>query len=339
MKKLISLLLISAGIIYSASCAGQTGDPGANTSGEQITSKEPETMEQNAPRDVIVTNVFGLRDPFVLKSKKVFYMYGTGWSLYATSGEKIDGRWHAASLSIKDPPDFAGTRWAPEVYEYRGEYYMITTYSSSKTNRHGCAVFRSASPRGEFVLHSDGHVTPPDWDALDCTLYIDGEGQPWMIFVHEWISTDDNIGRMACAKMSDDLSEFISEPVELFRATDAPWHTQGVTDGPFIHKCADGSLIMLWSNWDSDGYCVGKAKSPDGSVTGPWIQLEDRLYSKSIDGDYDGGHGMIFEDFDGRLWLVLHSPNNSSAGRSETPVLIPLKEENNDLVREVNVRP
>ncbi len=55
--------------------------------------------------------------------------------------------------------------------------------------------------------------------------------------------------------------------------------------------------------------------SPSGEVTGPWEQLEERLFSKEILGDYDGGHGMIFSDYDGKLWLALHSPNDAVAGR------------------------
>ena len=74
------------------------------------------------------------------------------------------------------------------------------------------------------------------------------------------------------------------------------------------------------------------AKSASGDVTGPWEQMEERLYSKEILGDYDGGHGMIFADYDGKLWLSLHSPNDSGAGRLETPLFIPIKEENNMLV-------
>ncbi len=332
MKKLVSIILAVAVALCLASCS--TGEP-AGTPTSEITSKETEKMVKAKKRDVIVTPVSGLRDPFVIKAGNFYYMFGTGWTVYRTAGSSLDGRWLRLGVAVEYPEDFVENQWAPEVYEYRGAYYMITTYRSSKTGRRGCAVFLSDHPDGKYTLFSDGHVTPSDWDSIDGTLYIDEDGQPWMIFVHEWVSTDDNIGRMACAKMSDDLRELISDPVELFRATDAPWHTQGVTDGCFVYRCEDGSLIMLWSNWDSDGYCVGTAKSPSGSVTGPWIQQEERLFTKSYLGDYDGGHGMIFKDRDGTLWLALHSPNNSSAGRPETPVLIPVREENGNLVWDI----
>lgn len=283
-------------------------------------------------RDIVLTNINKLRDPFVLRTQNRYYVFGTGWRCFFSLSKDLDGIWHESANPVQIPNDAADNYWAPEVYAYNGAYYMFTTYLSKTTGRRGCAVFRSELPEGSYILHSNGHVTPSDWDAIDGSLYVDKDGQPWMVFVHEWVSTEDNVGRMACAKLSKDLTSFISEPVELFRADDAPWATQGITDGCWVYRCKDDSLIMLWSNLDKNGYCIGMAKSASGSVTGPWQQQEELLYSKESLGDYDGGHGMIFEDYDGKLWLSLHSPNAGSAARQETPLFIPIKEENGTLV-------
>ena len=56
-------------------------------------------------------------------------------------------------------------------------------------------------------------------------------------------------------------------------------------------------------------------------------QESERLYTRSLTGRYDGGHGMIFRDKAGALWMAIHSPNSASAGRQEMPVFIPLIEE------------
>ena len=149
-----------------------------------------------------------------------------------------------------------------------------------------------------------------------------------MIFVHEWTSTDDRIGRMACAKLSYDLTLFISEPVELFTARDSAWSAGNITDGCFMYTTEEGKLLMIWSNSDAYGYCVGIAESETGLVTGPWKQQEKTLYSKSDTGSKDGGHGMFFRDAKGNLWMAIHSPNSGS----ERGVLIPIKESNGTLV-------
>ncbi len=209
---------------------------------------------------------------------------------------------------------------------------MFTTYKSATTGRRGCTVMRSDKPDGQFVEISDGHVTPKAWDAIDGSLYIDKSGQPWMVFVHEWTSTDDGIGRMAAAKLSDDLTKLISEPIELFRADDASWARNHVTDGCWMYRCENGELLMLWSSTSSSGYSVGIARSDNGEIDGNWTHDTELLYSKDIAGDFDGGHGMVFADKNGKLWLALHSPNDSSSGRSETPIFVPIREENGTLV-------
>ena len=159
-----------------------------------------------------------------------------------------------------------------------------------------------------------------------------------MVFVHEWTSTDDKVGRFAAAKFSDDLTSLISEPIELFRADAPSWSTNNVTDGCWMYTTKDGELLMLWSNWDKYGYCVGIARSKSGDIAGPWTQDEDMLYSrvmKNITNDYDGGHSMIFKTPSGQMYLALHSPNSSSAGRPETPIFVPIKEENGTLVWDI----
>ena len=44
---------------------------------------------------------------------------------------------------------------------------------------------------------------------------------------------------------------------------------------------------------------------------------------------------MLFTDTDGQMYLSIHSPNNSSAGRKETPVFIPVREQNGTLVWDI----
>ena len=158
----------------------------------------------------------------------------------------------------------------------------------------------------------DEPVTPKGWQCLDGTLYIDKAEKPWMVFCHEWVQVYD--GQVAAVPLSDDLSEAIGDPIILFRASDAPWggnlvkknekfHNGNITDGPFLHRMKNGTLIMLWSNFTNDGYATGYARSAWGEIQGPWIQEENPLYA------LDGAHSMLFYTFDGQLMMSLHSPN------------------------------
>jgi len=210
---------------------------------------------------------------------------------------------------------------------------MITTYHSSKTGNRGCTVLKADHPLGPFVeITKDGQITPHDRYCIDGTLYIDEEGKPWMVFVHEWVCTDDRFGRMSAARLSDDLTEMISEPVELFRADDAPWTNDRITDGCWMYRCKDGHLLMIWSNFDETGYCVGVVHSETGSVLGPWKHEEKPLFSRRVTGKHDGGHGMIFHGLDGKMYLSIHSPNSSKDGTKEEPIFVPIVEKDDTLV-------
>lgn len=285
---------------------------------------------------MITAKIENLRDPFVLVENGVYYVYGTGWKCFKNTSGDLAGEWEKLEDPICVIPKTAEKEfWAPEVHKYKGSYYMFTTYFSSATKRRGCTILKSDSPEGPFEEITNGHVTPKEWDSIDGTLWVDEKGQPWMIFVHEWVSTDDNIGRMAAAPLSDDLTHFIAEPVELFRADDPSWTPHQVTDGCFMYKTKDGQLLMLWSNFDSAGdYCVGIARSKSGNVLGPWEHDEELLFSTETTGKYDGGHGMIFEDNNSDKYLSVHSPNYSNDEICEKVTFVRVREENGTLVCE-----
>ena len=67
---------------------------------------------------------------------------------------------------------------------------------------------------------------------------------------------------------------------------------------------------MIWSSFGVNDYSVGIAESVSGKIAGPWKQQERPLFTG------DGGHGMIFRTFDGRLMLSLHKPNNDPDERA-----------------------
>jgi len=97
----------------------------------------------------------------------------------------------------------------------------------------------------------------------------------------------------------------------MFKASDAMKDAGVITDGPFLYRSPkSGALYMIWSNTikrdakkDPD-YCIFVRKSPNGRLAGPWLK-DEILFGKN------GGHGMIFKTFDGRLMLTLHQPNNT----------------------------
>src|SRR5690606_34635713 len=88
-----------------------------------------------------------------------------------------------------------------------------------------------------------------------------------------------------------------------------------VTDGPWLHRTACGALLLLWSTFGSGGYVTGVARSTGGEIGGPWVQSPAPLYAR------DGGHPMICRAHDGRMLLVLHSPNRPKQERARLLVI------------------
>lgn len=283
---------------------------------------------------LVTSQIIGLRDPCILAEDGVYYAYGTGWLCYKNTSGDLGGAWEMIGTvaSVADAADDGGSHWAPEVHKYGDAYYMFTTYLSKSTGHRGCAIFCADSPEGPFLQITDGHITPRDWDAIDGTFYVDPEGQPWMVFVHEWTCRPNGIGSFAAARLSDDLTTFASEPIELFNADEALWANRGVTDGCWMYTTAEGELLMIWSNFAADGYSVGIARSSNRRLDGEWTQEVKRLYCQSMGEAYNGGHGMIFTGLDGQMYLSFHSPNSPEGDRETRPCFLAIREENGTLV-------
>jgi len=275
------------------------------------------------------------RDPFILAENGTYYMYTTGWRVYKSNS--LNGGWTQVKNAVIKPADYDTNPYAPEVYRYNGKYYMFTAYKPEKRlnsyDNRGCIIMKSDSPEGPFRMITDGWITPREWDCIDGTLYIDGDGQPWMIFSREHTCYNGN-GAFCAAKLSDDFTHFISEPIELFRGFDPDWAWDGVTDGCFMYTTEDGELLMLWSNNNEGGYCVAVSKSDNGKLDGKWDHNSEFMLFCAEASGFDGGHGMIFTDFDGQMYLVLHTPNDWKGDDSRATV-IPIAERNGMLIWDV----
>ncbi|MCX6992836.1 MAG: glycoside hydrolase family 43 protein [Kiritimatiellaeota bacterium] len=281
-----------------------------------------------------------IRDPFILPEpqERFYYLFGTtDKNCWKGAGEGFDCfrskdlcAWEGPMPAFRPPPSFWGTEnfWAPEVYRFHDRYYMFASFKAKRCYR-GTQILSSTRATGPYVPLTDGPITPADWECLDGTLHVDSDGSPWIIFCHEWVQVHN--GAMYAMRLSPDLKKPAGRPVFLFNASEAPWvfrpkwpEKQGefrfptyVTDGPFLFRNRNGILLMLWSSSGSKGYAMGIARSESGVVTGPWRQDAVPLWAK------DGGHGMIFRGFDGRLFVTFHMPNKTP---KERPVFIEIED-------------
>ena len=278
------------------------------------------------------TNEIHVRDPFVLPWEGSYYLYGTrgptcwgladGFDVYV--GKDLED-WEGPIEIFHNDGSFWADReyWAPEVHVIDGAFYMFASFHSPNRRR-GTQILRAEKPTGPFVPISDGPVTPADWECLDGTFFQSKDGDPYLVFCHEWLQVHD--GEVCAMKLTPDLKAAAGEPRVLFRASQAPWvvpsvdkdgNKNYVTDGPWLHRCPDGRLMMLWSSHGKDGYAQAASYSDNGDITGNWTPAAEPIFGR------DGGHGMIFRDFEGVQHLVLHAPNENPY---ERPVFLPFEE-------------
>lgn len=270
-----------------------------------------------------------ISDPYVLADPKtgLYYIYSRAFSLkdfvpdapgcfYAICSRDLI-HWSVPRV-VFEQEDFWADKdyWAPECWIWQGKYYLVSSFRAEGTYR-ACQFLVADHPLGPFKPYGEP-LTPKGWQCLDGTLFVDEGGSPWLVFCHEWVQVFD--GQVAAVRLSPDLAHAVSDPIILFRASDAPWRGPqlsqpscdggNVTDGPFLHRMNNGSLIMLWSNYCPDGYAVGYARSLSGSIRGPWVQEKTPLYA------FDGGHAMLFHTFEGQLMMALHCPNTHGKKRA-----------------------
>lgn len=224
-----------------------------------------------------------------------------------------------------------GGAWAPEVHVWRGRFYLFVTLHNKsevlaeppavrlRNHLRGTVVAVAAKPEGPFELLKPGGPHPPrNFMTLDGTLYVDPDGQPWMVYCHEWVQKID--GTVEAVHLNDDLSDIEGEPIHLFKGSDAPWINETlvpgtaeqayVTDGCELYRTRERKLIMLWSSYRNGQYVQTQARSKTGRIEGPWEQLDPLVYR-------DSGHGMIFRAFDGQLMLVCHRPFGKPTTRAK----------------------
>lgn len=282
-------------------------------------------------------NEINIRDPFILPENGKYYMYGTRgagcWENKKVPGMGFDvyisedlENWSEPKEIFAASDGFWGTHnfWAPEVHKYNGKFYMFASFKSEDCNR-ATQILVCDTPDGIFTPLTNSPSTPADWMSLDGTLYIDKNGQPHIVFCHEWSQIKD--GEICEIQLSDDLREALTAPRTLCKGSDPWWarkeHNNWVTDGPFLYRGESGKLYMIWSSFTESGYIQAVSYSDNGDIDGNWKHDLPLLAEK------DGGHGMIFRSFEDKLYLVLHRPNENPL---ERPVLTEIKEVDGKLV-------
>lgn len=266
-----------------------------------------------------------MADPTVFLDKGNYYLYGTssnrGFQSYVSKDlvswsepEGLEG----AMVLRKGEAFGNGGFWAPQVFKYKGLYYMAYTADEQ------IAIATSNSPLGPFKQKAMKSLSGSG-KQIDPFIYFDDNGKIYLYHVKL-----QNGNRIFVAEMKPDLSDVIlGTEKECISGTENWENTEHtgwpVTEGPTVVKHNNLYYLIYSANdFRSKDYAVGYATST--APMGPWKKyVGNPIISRAKLGMNGSGHGDLFVDKTGKLKYVLHVHNSQDKVSPRATGLIDIK--------------
>lgn len=253
-----------------------------------------------------------LADPTVFADKGIYYLYGTssnqGFLVYESADLKTwaPPKDSTRRFALKRGESFGDHGfWAPQVFKYRGSYYMAYTAEEQ------LAIAKASSPAGPFKQDTFAALSGTG-KQIDPFVFFDDDGKVYLYHVKL-----QNGNRIFVAEMKPDLSDIIPGTAkECISGTEAWEHTATsawpVTEGPTVLKHNQLYYLLYAANdFRNKDYAVGYATAH--SPLGPWKKYTGNpIISRHTIGHNGPGHGDVFTDKQGRMHYVLHTHHSDS---------------------------
>ncbi len=233
-------------------------------------------------------------DPYVLYDDGVYYLYATNCPTgYCASRSTDLIHWEPiGQVAHKDDIYGDESFWAPEVYRYRGRYYLFYT-----TDMH-LAVAVADSPEGPFVKTSDAPLF--EQRAIDGNVFFDDDGKAYLYVVHY----DQFGGQLWGYELAEDLTSVKRETGVLLAKAEG-WEDRTI-EGPCMIK-HNGVYYLTYSGsqFESVNYAVGymTSDSPLGRFTryayNPILQSTSDIHGP-------GHHSFAYSPDGSELFIVYH---------------------------------
>ena len=211
------------------------------------------------------------------------------WCILSTKDMKTFTE-HSYKMQAKSFAWAKGEAWASQVIERNGKFYWYVTVEHKDIPGKSIGVAVADSPvgpfkdaRGSALVTNDmtTEYTKIGWDDIDPTVFIDDDGQAYLIW-----------GNTQCyyAKLKENMTELDGPivPVDLPRFTEAPW----------IHKRGEWYYLSYASEFP-EKICYAMSKS----IAGPW---EYKGILNELAGNSNTNHQAIIE-FNDEWYFIYHN--------------------------------
>ena len=292
-----------------------------------------QTGQESTFRSQPISDSIFMGDPFMIYHDGHYYLYGTTssgsgfkcWSAVyredSAHGEKVDFenlKWRDEGFVYKKTGESwgKGSYWAPEVYFYKGLFYMAySCEGKDTTKRMLLCLAKSNSPTGPFT---DVYAPwfDPGYSCIDAHIFFDDDGQIYLYYDkvgYEGKWPDGHLfGYIFCRKLNQDLMPK-SDPVFCSKA-EQPWEHPLSNRSRCNEGCSvikhDGVYYMTYSaNHYQDPY-YGIGYSTATSPFGPWTKDPGNplIGMDETTGIYGPGHNSFVYSPDSTVrYMVYHT--------------------------------
>lgn len=231
-------------------------------------------------------NPSGIRD---IGDPQIFFAEGAYWCVATSSafGYRI---WRSEDLvnwDCQEAPAYSrskeswsrGNFWAPEVYPYKGRYYLFySARCKGKWDGMRIGIAAADHPEGPYVDLAPEPLFDPGYSVIDASFFVDSDGTPYLFYARD---CSENVvdgvheSHVYGVRLRDDLSAPAGEPVALTRP-DQTWEQDSGpewlwNEGPIVLKNGDQYHLFYSANYyASKEYGVGCAVSK--SPLGPYVK-------------------------------------------------------------------
>ncbi len=300
MKKFLSLVTAAA-LAIPATLVQSTDVKADNPAIQTIYSTDPAPMVYN---DTVY--LYTGRD----KDNSDFY-YMPDWHCYSSKDMQ---NWtdHGTILSWNSftwgKEDSA---WAAQCIERNGKFYYYVTLENKSGGGRAIGVAVADSPTGPFKDAIGKPLVGPNWDYIDPTVFIDDDGQAWLMF-----------GNPTCyyVKLNEDMISYSGSvgKFDMNASTFGPSSKKASSygEGPWFYKRNGKYYLVFAAFYGSDGgESIGYSTAP--SPTGPWTYGGQVMKPLNC---FTNHPGVI--DFKGHSYLFYHDASLPGGGTFDRSVCI-----------------
>jgi arabinan endo-1,5-alpha-L-arabinosidase len=298
------------------------------------------SIETDRSRGVFTNPVAGvvLGDPFVLRHRGRFYLYGTN-----DAGPLPDGRvipvfrsqdlihWEPLGGAL-EPRDAAADHWAPEVLAWNGRFWMVVSYGDVEHRGHALWVAVADRPEGPFRLAAP-IGDPSERFSIDGSWLLDDDGRLYLFRCQDFVEEDDppHGTGIVVQPMRDPMTT--AGPPQVVLRAHSPWQvfehertmplyggrrfaTWTTIEGPAPVK-RNGRYFCGYSGGNYTG-AYGTGEAVADAPLGPYQDLRGRegpLFG-TVPGLVEGpGHFSVIRPDLVHDWIVLHGRRPGEPGR------------------------